>query len=147
MFIDQYIRWIWSFLSINPQGELQQESETWLLTIHNQFWLIFLINFRLQTVVRKMPVKFKEDLEQLAQVESRNLIKSFQIFRLLSEKLIRCRDLRTNKKKHTIGEIFVVRTKKKRKSSKKFVKIQGSFRAVTSCTCCQKNVWWNSRKL
>ena len=31
-----------------------------------------------------MPVKFKEALERFAQGESRNLIKSFQIFRLLS---------------------------------------------------------------
>ena len=39
---------------------------------------------KFQTVVRKMPVKFKETLERFAQGESRKLIKCFQIFRLLS---------------------------------------------------------------
>ena len=58
---------------------------------------------KLQTVVKKMTLKFKETLERFAQGESRNLIKSFQTFRL--EKLIGCRDLQTNKKKHPIGMI------------------------------------------
>ena len=62
------------------------------------------MQYEIQTVVRKMSVKFKETLERFAQGKSRNLIKSFQIFRLLSF-VFRCRDLRTNKKKHPIGVI------------------------------------------